>query len=500
MLGAGRNCAEPSLTMSCDTPEAPRVERRPEERRLDCDPEQENGPVGADAAGKKTWASAEFLGTSAEGATTDPPEPAPKSGVKPSMFYLAGSLASGNVVSLVLRMVGGILQARFVPPATLGLFNGIGLVLGYAPFLHLGIADGLNRELPYHVGKGDRQRVEELAAAAQAWALLVGGTLCLALLGVAGWQLAHGEPWKAAGWFTNAILAVSLFFNNGYLQMTYRSSHDFARLALVGVVESSAGLMLLVLVALLNFYGLCLRALITAAVSTAFLFYWRPVRVGPKWNIQHLKHLLIIGAPILGVGILYSWWGVINSTLVLRFAGTEGMGLYSMVLVASAALEVIPLAVSQVVYPRMAERHGRGDSVHELVRIARKPILMTVGGLIPVVTVAWWLVGPAVQLVVPAYAAAVPAMKWGLLLPLVGSLGAVNVIFNVLRRQDLYVVAIVLGIAANGGSLMWLIREKVTLPAFPQAMLIGRAVYMLLCYVAIAHLWHRGRGDGAPVA
>ena len=82
------------------------------------------------------------------------------------MLFLVGSLAVGNYVALGLRMIGGVLQGRFVAPATLGLFAGIGLVMSYAPFLQLGILNGLNRELPYFIGKGDRQRVNELAAAA----------------------------------------------------------------------------------------------------------------------------------------------------------------------------------------------------------------------------------------------------------------------------------------------------------------------------------------------
>jgi len=297
---------------------------------------------------------------------------------KRSVLYLAGSLAGGNLVAMALRMVGGVLIGRLVAPATLGLFTGIGLVLGYAPALQLGVLNGLNRELPFFVGKGDLQRVKELASAAQAWALVVGGAVCLALIGVAGWQLAHNEMWKAAGWFTNGILALFLFYSTYYLQMTYRSAHDFARLAFANVVETSVGLVLLVLVAFLSFYGLCIRLVLVSATSALILYRWRPVRVGPKWNIRDLKHLLIIGAPIFGVGQVYSWWGgVINSTLVLKFAGTKGMGLYAMVLIATASLDLIPQAVSQVVYPRMAEQYGRSSSVRELVTIARRPMFIT---------------------------------------------------------------------------------------------------------------------------
>ena len=196
-----------------------------------------------------------------------------------SMLYLVSALVGGNVAGKLLRMAGGILQARFVDPSVLGLFNGVGLVLGYAPFLQLGILNGLNRELPYFVGKGDRKRVMELAAAAQAWALAVGGLVGVSLLGVAVWQLLRGNLWMAAGWATNALMAVSLFYNTYYLQMTYRTAHDFARLAMAGVVENAVALVAVVLVAVLSFYGLCLRALLAAAVSTAILLL---LATGPR--------------------------------------------------------------------------------------------------------------------------------------------------------------------------------------------------------------------------
>ena len=104
---------------------------------------------------------------------------------------------------------------------------------------------------------------------------------------------------------------------------------------------------------------------------------------------------------------------------------------------------------------------------------------------------AWFLVGPVTRHVVPNYAAAVPAMKWALLLPLVSSFQAVNSLFNVARRQDLYTAAIVIGMAFYGGSLLLLVRHGTYLAAFPQAMLIGRATYMLVSYVLISRLRRR---------
>lgn len=410
---------------------------------------------------------------------------------KTSILFLVSSLIGGNLVSMVLRMVGGILQARFVLPEVLGMFNSIGLVLGWAPFMQLGVLNAINRELPYYIGKGDRQRVNELAAAAQAWALAVGGILGIALSGVGCWQLIHGQWQLAAGWFTNAVLGVLLFYNTNYLQMTYRTGHDFARLAMSSVIESTVALVLVGLVVLLNFYGLCLRALLTAFVSVTFLYYWRPVRVGPKWNWLHLKHLLVIGAPIFIVGQVYGWWTVLNSTLVLTYTGKQGLGLYAMVLVAGGAMELLPTAVGQVVYPRMAEQYGRTGRLSDLVGMSVKPTFFSAIGIIPVIAVGWFVMDPVVRFILPNYVDAVPAMRWSILLAFVACFGTVNSVFPVLRRLGLYAVAILLGMAAYGGSLMWLTRGGVSLVAFPQAMLAGRATMALSCYLFIAWLEKR---------
>ncbi len=415
---------------------------------------------------------------SADGSVPPPARAAPSA--KRSMAKLVGHLVGGNLASMVLRLVAGVLQGRLVLPATLGLFTGIGLALRYAPFFQLGILDGLYRELPYHIGQGNRQRAEELASAAQAWALAVGGAYAVALLGIGVWNLLRAEYWMAAGWATNAVLAIVFYYKTYYLQLTFRTAHDFSRLAFVNVLESAAGFVLLALVAWFQFYGLCLRALLAGAIGTVLLFLWRPIRVAPRWNFAHMKHLFKIGLPIFTVGQLYAWWSVLNSTLVLKFTGVEGMGLYAMVLMANSAIEFIPSAVNQVLHPRMAEQYGRHHRTDELVQMAWKPMILTAIGLAPLIAAAWWLVEPATRLLVPNYVAAVPAMKWGLLIPLATSFYPLSGIFQIVRRQDVYGAALGVSMAVYVGLQLWMIRDEVTLAAFPQAMLAGRLLFAAL--------------------
>jgi O-antigen/teichoic acid export membrane protein len=410
-------------------------------------------------------------------------------GSRGSVLVLAGSLAGGNLVAMAMRLAGGILLGRLIAPDTLGLFAGIGLVLGYSTIAQMGILNGVSRELPYHIGRGDLARAHDLAAAGQAWALAAGGVISLGLLAVAAWHLVHGNLEQAAGWATNAILAIFSFFgSNGYLSITFRTSSEFVRLARVNVVEAATGLAALALVAAFGFYGLCLRVILAGATSTALLFHWRPLRVGPRWNRSNLRHLFIIGAPIYAVGQFQGLWtGVINSTLVLHFAGTYGMGLYAMVALATAAMDVVPTAVGQVIYPRVAHEYGSGKDTHHLLRIVIKPMLATSAGMAVVAAVGWVAAEPMVTLVMPQYVGAVPAMQWALLLPVVTSFQMVMAVFTAVRRQDMHLAAVSCGIATYVVALL-LLQPDGNLTAFPQAMLAGNTVLVFVAFLLVLRL------------
>jgi O-antigen/teichoic acid export membrane protein len=422
-------------------------------------------------------------------------------GARP-LFVLVGTLAGGSVLAMTLRMTGGLIQARLVDPAVLGLFNSFGLILGYAPFLQLGVFNGLNREFPFFIGKGDREHGWQLAAVAQGWAFLLSGVICTALLAVAAWNLFQGNLPAAAGLAANAFLAFALFYTNYYLNSTYRTSGDFAKLAVADVANASVGLAMVALVALIGFYGICLRACLAAAVGMAILYHWRPVRIGPRWNFTHLTHLLKIGLPIFCAGQLYAYWSVLDQTLVLCYAGRRGLGLYALVLTVAGAVQLLPNALTQVLYPRLVEHFGRTNSRREAVTLVIKPMLATLLGMVPVVAMGWLLIGPVVSWILPKYVDAVPAIRWSMLVALLAPLGVLDHAFVLVKKQGmlavvkgqgLLVAATAIGIAVYLTTLWLLTRKQVDLVDFPQAMLVGRATYIAAMYAILLYMLYRGR-------
>jgi O-antigen/teichoic acid export membrane protein len=410
-----------------------------------------------------------------------------------TVFALVTALVGGNIVATVVKMICGVVTARYVEPALMGLFTGIALVQGYIPFLQLGILNGLNRELPYYVGKGDQQRVRDLAAAAQAWALMLGGGVAFILLGVAVWQGVCGRWMQSAGWVTNAVTAFFLFYGTYYLQITFRTRGDFARLALINVLQSVASLALVVLVWWLAFYGLCLRALIVVFVQLALLWHWRPVKVSPRLQKEPFIHLLKIGAPIFAVGQVYAYWGTLDATLLLVHCGTRSLGLYSLAAMASTTVLMLPLALSQVLYPQMAEQYGKTHDIRVIVKSSLRPMAFSFLVMSGLTAVGWFLAPPVVRLLVPKYTDGIAAVQWSLLTAPVMCLQPINNVFNVVKRQDLFAVAIGLGMASYYGSLMWLIRGGPELIAFPQAMLVGKCVFIVASYAGVAWIIQRAR-------
>ena len=311
--------------------------------------------------------------------------------------------------------------------------------------------------------------------------LVVSAVAALAFLAVAGRYLLLGERWMAAGWATNAFAVFLLFYNTNYLQYTYRTGHDFVRLSLVSVVQDALALVLVVLVAVWSFYGLCLRVVISGLVATALLYYWRPVRVGPKWNNRCLKHLLIIGAQIFLVAQFYTAWAYLDRTFVLAYTGDASMG-----------------SVCHGAHGRSDMRNpALGDSGSDLSahdrtirshRKARRRSPHRCQADAPDRALAWfrWS-SPAGGSCVRSWPSCCRIRR--------GRAGHAMVAVAVAADEFLpHQLRVHRGAASRpllGGdgagrrrlyaTMFWLVRDRIRLAAFPQAMIVGTIVFLLAC-------------------
>ncbi len=355
----------------------------------------------------------------------------------PDSLKSVAKVISGNIAANLISMVTSILIVRWVVPHEMGLWNAALLVTIYSPALQLGVFNGLNRELPYLIGAGDRDRALQMAQAAYAWSCVLMGvsTLCGAFVAVWFWM--KGQPVWCFTSLAVAVLVVCSWPTN-YLTTTYRTNSEFGRLARNTVVVAVGGAALVLLVWRFHFNGLLVRAASVGVLGVAALYYRRPLPVRPLWETGQLIQLARVGLPIWLAGMLSLFFMSMDRLILVR--STQVLGYFTIAIQMGAFVRLIPTAFTIVLYPRMAHRYGQTHCAMDLWRIARKGALAA-SALGLVVGVCGWLLLPTfVRIVLPKYGPGIRAAQWSGFLGLAMGLYLFDNIFNVIKRQDLYIV------------------------------------------------------------
>ncbi|MCE5266742.1 MAG: hypothetical protein LLG00_02515 [Planctomycetaceae bacterium] len=327
--------------------------------------------------------------------------------------------AGGNLVATALGVIGSVIQARYIGPEEMGVFRTFSIVVGYLSFLHLGTVDGLQRQLPYLMGRGNRDAAERVASASLAWTLLVSVVGAVAFLGLALWEALHGRWMNACGWVAYMPAVFAGLYGVG-LGTAYRTGGDFARLSTINMAQAVLGTLLLPLLPPLRYFGLCLRIFLVSSFSTVLLHRSCPFGIRRGFGLKDLWGVLRVGFPLSVVGyVATSFWWSLESSIVLRYFGIEALGLFAVVVLFRQTVCQLVLNVNQVYMPRIAAQYGCSGRITECFRLSVKPMAMSALATLPLMAIGWMLVPTAVRLATPKYADAITAMQWTLPMMLV---------------------------------------------------------------------------------
>ena len=381
----------------------------------------------------------------------------------------------GNLAANLLALISITLVARFTNPYDMGLWNLAMLVIVYAPVLQFGVINGLNRELPYLIGAGATAEALRMARVTYAWTWTLSLLTAVATCVIAAWFWYGGQK-------TNLYTSLAIGFivictwPTMYLTTTYRTSSEFGRLARNSTVVAFLGVVLTGFVWLFGYVGILLRASVLALFGVAALFHKRPFPVSPKWRKSEFLQLLRVGFPILILGQLDTVFLTFDR-LVLADSPAN-MGYFTIALQVKTFAGIIPAAVSVVLYPRMAQKYGENHKAMDLWHIGYKGAL-AVTALSAVVGLLGWLLLPTfVRILVPQYWPGIGAAQWAGFTGLALGLAVFNNIFNVIKRQDVFLVGLAFGVLTFWGA--WSMLTKVLLQpplvSAVQAMLVASFV------------------------
>lgn len=390
--------------------------------------------------------------------------------------------ASAQIIYNVLRLIAGFLVVRIIAPEIYGLFSGIGIFLGYVMLGHIGTINGLGRELPYQLGKGNDKLVKDYANTGYWISIFIGSIAFLLFSFLAIKTYYNQDDFNLIlVYATYAIIGFFHIMNNAYLPVLYRTNSDFDKFSKINIASAFINIITVLLVYYFSFYGLLLRAAILIIIRFILLYYFRPLQIKPKIDVNSFKILLKVGIPIYAVGQVRPIWITIQNNILFSVGGALQYGYYALVNIINGAIGVIPSSFSQVVYPRMAIQLGKGYTKNKILSQVKKPTIFQFTLLFFIAIIGALLLPHIIPIILPKYSNGIAAAQWAFFIPVVQSLGLVNNYYNVVKKQKYYLISLLIG-AMIGLSyvLLMLYYNKFDLVYFPQSIIIGSLIQISL--------------------
>jgi O-antigen/teichoic acid export membrane protein len=404
-------------------------------------------------------------------------------------------LTASNWFGMLARMVGGIMVARWLDPALLGRLNSYTLVWSYVDISQLGVLNGLNRQVPFLLGKGQRAAAEKCASAAFSWVLLLSLLSVVVLGGFSLVALAAGDWMGFAGWLMSGVGLGLVFFTN-YLVVTFRSTSEFTKMALGQIVQTFVGFAALLLVFLWAYYGQCLRTILPQVVGVWFLWRIRPLRVAPSLNLTELWGLMKTGLPIFSVGYLANAWSRLDAVLILFLMGQRELGLYQVPVVCYQGILAGGMSLGAVLYARMSFHYGESGDARAVLRRSYRPTLVLLVTMGAMALLMCLLVPKLITMFLPKYVSATSAAQWAMFAGVIQCAAMPANIFNVIQRQFGYALCIIAGAATTLLTvlLFWGWAQD-SLALFPKAMAAGYGVFVVSANLLAFKITARGAGS-----
>jgi len=359
-------------------------------------------------------------------------------------------------------------------PVVYGRFNGLGIFVGYLSLLPMGVMNGLARDLPYEMGRGNMDLVYDYVKTSWITSIIIG---CGAFSVVCYFLVRSIILKDSLAIFAYACYAVTALFqiaNKVFLPILYRTANDFKRLSALILIQSAASLLLVSIVYTSNYKGLSIRYIAMYLLEFFLLFRFKSIPFKGKFKLPALKPLFKTGFPIYVVGQISPLWITLQSSLIFAWGGSKAFGLYTIVIMTNTFLSLIPLSLSQMIYPQMSIAYGEGSSKMGIIKIGVRAAKNALFLSIIFGVIAWFALPYVLKLALPKYVGATRAAQFAILAPLLTNVGVLNNYFNVVKKQIPYFFTILTGVICSLLFLYIFYRAKgFQLYIFPIANFLG---------------------------
>lgn len=362
-------------------------------------------------------------------------------------------LYSGSTVAVqAIMLVCSIWALRYIAPEPFGVFQSGVVISAYLAVTQLGVLNGMNREYPFLLGQGNVERASALLSTAQSFAFANGALQALVFLALALLPGPGGSAWRLTC-LTLAVCAPMRQYTS-YLHGTFRSHHDFRKLAYLQFGQLGLYPALLLLPRQFGFVGFCAREVATLLVPMVAFHWLRPAKAKPFFERSAFRELFDTGWRLYLWSYLIDLGQLAPRTILGFFGGPLLLAMFAPANWMLLGLTGVAGSIAAYVYPTLTFRFGKGHTA--MARAAIRAAVLTFLMLAPFVAIGVATLPFILSSLLPKYAASASAARLALLAGLFDCASIATVSFSVTRAwrpMALYLAAMlpVRGITAAVG-------------------------------------------------
>ena len=194
--------------------------------------------------------------------------------------------------------------------------------------------------------------------------------------------------------------------------------------------------------------------------------------------------------PIFLVGNINPIWNTLLNNIIFSIGGAMNFGLYAISNLVLSALGTISSAFGQVIYPRMTIMLGQGVSIGDILKQNVKTLFSQLGVMLVFSIVTALLLPYIVPILLPKYVDGINAAQWMVFVPAIQSFGAINNIYNVVKKQGWYFFSLISGAIIGSIYILLMYQAKgFELEVFPQGIILGTAIQQILSLLFLTTLY-----------
>jgi O-antigen/teichoic acid export membrane protein len=350
--------------------------------------------------------------------------------------------ASSNLITPAIGFLANVIATAFIIPENMGIYQSVLIITTYANFMHLGVFQGLNRNISYYKAKNRLDIVQEQVNTSYTVAIFVSiigfiiGTVIIVYL------LSFN---KSIFYILAALLLIinlAVTPLKTHIEATFRSSKEFGILGRIVFKENFVFGFFSLLPIIIGYYGKIISDLIRSIISFYYRYKYCILKQNGRGNIPSLFELIKVGFPILIAGYLWSIFVIADQSLIALKFSTFDLGIYTLSRLIITALLLIPNSVGAILYPRLSAAYGKTGKSSSLRIYWKRSILFTGGVILPVILMIYLFLPYIIESYMPKYALGLPSANINLLTGATFIFMGPSVILGVLKRITPYLIAL----------------------------------------------------------